>query len=146
MIDISKPAELAEPMAKTALDGATASERHAGCFHCGTPCLDGRYRRKEKKFCCHGCLTVFELLTENGLDEFYRLGVNAGVRASAAGPGQFRFLDEPGVRERLVDFTSEKLTRVTFHLPAIHCIACVWLLENLFQLQPGIGQSQVNFP
>jgi Cu+-exporting ATPase len=31
------------------------------------------------------------------------------------------------------------------HLPAIHCVACVWLLENLFRLKPGIGQSRVNF-
>ena len=32
-----------------------------------------------------------------------------------------------------------------FRIPAIHCIACVWLLENLFRLHPGIGNSQVNF-
>jgi Cu+-exporting ATPase len=28
----------------------------------------------------------------------------------------------------------------------MHCIACVWLLENLFRLKPGIGYSRVNFP
>ena len=31
------------------------------------------------------------------------------------------------------------------HLPQIHCVACVWLLENLFRLTPGIGRSTVNF-
>ena len=31
------------------------------------------------------------------------------------------------------------------HLPTIHCVACVWLLENLFKLHPGVGHSQVNF-
>ena len=101
----------------------------------------------EKPFCCSGCKTVFEILTENGLREFYQLGEAAGVRVSGmATAGQFKFLDEPAVRERLVDFADAKRTRVTFHLPAIHCIACVWLLENLFRLKPGIGQSQVNFP
>ena len=50
------------------------------------------------------------------------------------------------MRNRLVDFTDARLTRVTFRIPAIHCIACVWLLENLFRLNPGIRQSQVNFP
>ena len=64
----------------------------------------------------------------------------------AAREEQYRFLDEPTVRERLVDFSDEELTRVTFQIPAIHCIACVWLLENLFRLKPGIGSSRVNFP
>ena len=32
------------------------------------------------------------------------------------------------------------------HLPAIHCVACVWLLENLHRLNPGVGGSQVTFP
>ncbi len=64
----------------------------------------------------------------------------------AAPEQQFAFLDEPTVRQRLVDFSDHRITRITFRLPAIHCIACVWLLENLFRLKPGIGQSQVNFP
>lgn len=90
---------------------------------------------------------MFELLTENGLTDFYKLSESAGVRVSvAAKADQFKFLDEPTVRERLVDFSDAKLTRVTFDIPAIHCIACVWLLENLFRLKPGLGQTQVNFP
>jgi Cu+-exporting ATPase len=87
------------------------------------------------------------LLTDNVLADFYKLGVAAGVRVQGtAGRDQFRFLDEPAVRERLVDFSDQRMTRITLRLPTIHCIACVWLLENLFRLKPGIGQSQVNFP
>ncbi len=116
------------------------------CFHCGTPCSQDSFANGEKSFCCHGCLTVFELLYENGLSNFYELADTAGVRVKAARAGQFNYLDEPVVLERLVDFQDERLTRVTFHVPAIHCIACVWLLENLFQLKPGLGASHVNFP
>ncbi|MBI5774998.1 MAG: heavy metal translocating P-type ATPase metal-binding domain-containing protein [Verrucomicrobia bacterium] len=117
------------------------------CFHCGTACRGDTFRAGEKSFCCQGCRTVFGLLTENGLGQFYQLGEAAGVRVNGpAKAEQFRFLDEPAVRERLADFSDAKLTRVTLRLPAIHCIACVWLLENLFRLKPGIGQSQVNFP
>ncbi|MEW6305296.1 MAG: heavy metal translocating P-type ATPase metal-binding domain-containing protein [Verrucomicrobiota bacterium] len=125
--------------------GAVSPEAPA-CFHCGTLCRGSIFQRNEKPFCCAGCLTVFELLTENGLSDFYQLGQSAGTRINPAPAGQFHYLDEPAVRERLVDFANDRLTRVTLHLPAIHCIACVWLLENLFRLNPGIGQSQVNFP
>jgi Cu+-exporting ATPase len=55
------------------------------------------------------------------------------------------FLDDPAVREKLLDYADARQAKATLHLPAIHCVACVWLLENLFQLHPGIGRSQVNF-
>ncbi|MBI2949885.1 MAG: heavy metal translocating P-type ATPase metal-binding domain-containing protein [Verrucomicrobia bacterium] len=116
------------------------------CFHCGTPC-GALLTRHDKSFCCQGCLTVFELLTEHGLDEFYRLGESAGTRVnSSSTEDRFKFLDEPSVRERLADYSDERLTRVTFRIPSIHCIACVWLLENLFRLKSGLGRSQVDFP
>ncbi len=135
-------------MATTAsiLDRETIRRATVKCFHCGTPCWNGVFRNGYKPFCCHGCLTVFELLSENGLGNFYQLAETAGVRVKATRADQFKYLDEPMVRERLVDYQDERVTRVTFHIPAIHCIACVWLLENLFRLKHGIGESHVNFP
>ncbi len=125
---------------------AASPAENVTCFHCGTPVRDAAFASAAKHFCCNGCLAVFELLTENGLTDFYTLSENAGVRVKAGTrEEQFRYLDAAGVRECLIDFENEKLTRVTFRIPAIHCIACVWLLENLFRLKPGIGSSQVNF-
>lgn len=117
------------------------------CFHCGTPCGEVVVRREEKAFCCQGCATVFELLAESGLGHFYDLGKQAGIRVKAAArEDQFKHLDDPAVGERLLDFSDGKASRVTFRVPAIHCVACVWLLENLFRLNPAIGESRVNFP
>lgn len=130
-----------------AYEGRGSAETGGPCFHCGTICVPPALVREDKAFCCQGCRTVFELLTENGLAEFYNLADAGGIRVkSLSAADQFRYLDDPVISQRLVDFSDGKLTRVTFHIPAIHCIACVWLLENLFQLKPGIGQSQVNFP
>jgi Cu+-exporting ATPase len=127
----------------TALETSLALEAERHCFHCGTSCGRGALIRQEKSFCCQGCLTVFELLTEHGLDDFYRLGKSAGVRINRPGNAdRFRFLDDPSVRERLADYSDERLTRV----PDLHCLACVWLIENLFRLKPGLGRSQVDFP
>ncbi|MDB6057980.1 MAG: ATPase [Verrucomicrobiales bacterium] len=116
------------------------------CFHCGEPVGKARFAYESKAFCCNGCLTVFQLLTENGLEDFYSMSDAAGVRITApVGDGQFAYLDDGAVRGKLVDYSDDKITRVTFRAPAIHCVACVWLLENLFRLKPGIAEARVRF-
>ncbi len=100
----------------------------------------------DKAFCCFGCQTVFSLLRESGLEQFYQLQTAPGTRIRAASAAaKWAFLDDPTVAEKLLDYADLKQAKVTLHLPAIHCVACVWLLENLFKLHPGIGHSQVNF-
>ena len=119
----------------------------APCYHCGTPGPAELFAHDGHPFCCAGCRTVYQILHENGLDRFYALEQTPGARVGAA-PAADRFasLDHPDGRARLADFADGRSTRMTFHVPAMHCAACVWLLENLFRLQPGIGRSTVNFP
>jgi Cu+-exporting ATPase len=133
------------------IDAPDANETMAveqeACFHCGEPCASDSFKRDEKTFCCNGCLAVHDILTQSGLGHFYDLNRAPGIRVRRPSKReQWGFLDEPELQQRLLDFTDGKQSRVTFHVPAIHCIACVWLLENLFCLHPGIGRSQVNFP
>jgi len=116
------------------------------CFHCGEPCVDGSFLLADKSFCCFGCQTVFSLLHENGLEQFYQLQSAPGTRIRAASAAaKWAFLDDPVVAEKILDYADHAQAKVTLHLPAIHCVACVWLLENLFKLHPGVGHSQVNF-
>ena len=90
---------------------------------------------------------MHDLLAESGLGQFYDLNRHPGVRIrQQARREQWAYLDDPALQQRLLDFTDGKVSRVTFQIPAIHCVACVWLLENLFRLHPGVGRSQVNFP
>lgn len=118
----------------------------ASCHHCGSPCGTTRLSRDERDFCCQGCVAVFEILKAGGMEDLYRMGGTDGVRGGTPGPAdRFDFLDVPEVRERIVDFSDARQTRVSFRVPAIHCTACIWLLENLFRLRSGIGQSRVNF-
>lgn len=117
------------------------------CHHCGLPCADRTIGAGDHVFCCAGCRTVFEILSESGLARFYDLNAGPGTRVSAApAAGRFEYLDDPSIRPRLLDFSDGTLARATLRLPAIHCVACVWLLENLFKLHPAIGASRVNFP
>jgi len=64
------------------------------------------------------------------------------VRRSGDGAAEgYDYLEDPGTRERLLDFAGETTCRVTFSVPALHCVACVWLPEQLFRFEEGIGSS-----
>lgn len=124
---------------------ATASTKQV-CYHCGAPLRWSTLADNEKRFCCRGCLSVYQLLVENGLTDFYKFSDKTGAKVETVlSKDQYRFLNEPMVSKRLVSFADNRITRVKFRVPAMHCVACVWLLENLFRLHVGIGRSEVNF-
>lgn len=114
------------------------------CFHCSQPCNEILYFN-ELPFCCAGCKSVFEILNENNLCDYYGMNKNAGVSPANFHEGAFDYLDDLQVRKKIVSFDGDDLTKVTFHIPAIHCASCIWLLENLQKLVPGIFHAEVHF-
>jgi P-type Cu+ transporter len=114
------------------------------CFHCGDQCDEPIYLN-EKAFCCDGCRTVFEILNTNNLCEYYQLDGYSGLSLKNVHRGSFAYLDADAVRKKLLSFDSPNLSKVTFHVPAIHCVSCIWLLENLRRLDAGILKGEVVF-
>ena len=115
------------------------------CVHCGTACGGLLVEDDGQSFCCTGCKTVYGILRHAGLDSFYRMDRFPGVKPAEKDLTRYAFLDADDVRARMLDFSDGKNARVTFTLPSIHCVACVWLLERLHKLLPGVGRSEVNF-
>lgn len=116
-----------------------------GCFHCGQTIETEEIFFDQKHFCCAGCKTVYEILNLNGLENFYSMNSDAGVRPDAKENHHFQFLDTPEIFDKVVDFSDDGITLVTFHIPVIHCTSCVWLLESLNDINPNIIYSNVNF-
>src|SRR6187551_1556534 len=115
------------------------------CYHCGQPCGEETLWLQEKSFCCYGCKTVYEILSENNLCEYYDLENNPGVQLRNIDKDTYTFLDEREVARKILEFDSETYSRVRFYIPAIHCVSCIWLLENLKKLAKGVVKSEVNF-
>ena len=117
------------------------------CFHCGEGCEDELLVRDEKNFCCTGCLTVYEVLNENNLCDYYDIEVTPGtnLKEQEIRDNRFDYLDDEDVINKLIDFRDEEQTHVTFTIPMIHCASCIWLLENLYKLDPGVTFSRVDF-
>jgi Cu+-exporting ATPase len=116
------------------------------CFHCGEKCSSHKFDIAEKSFCCSGCRSVFLLLHQHELDNYYCLNEKPGKRIESVQPQKFQFLDDEKIIRKLLSFSNNELSQVTFHLPQIHCSSCLWLLEHLDSIDPKIITSQVDFP
>lgn len=115
------------------------------CAHCGDACGTAPVRREETVFCCTGCAGVYELLHANGLDNFYRLDPGAGRRQTATEKGEYAWLDLAKLADRFVRYRDAERTHVLLELPSIHCASCIWLLEQLPRLLPGVITCTVDF-
>ena len=126
-------------------ENQSTSVKEKACYHCGDECVDEKIFSKGKLFCCHGCQTVFEILSENEMCNYYELENMPGISMKSKKEARFDYLSQVDVIEKLIDYQDENIYRVQFYLPQIHCSACLWLLENLYKLNEGVNSSTVNF-
>lgn len=116
------------------------------CFHCGEDCRDEIITFNEKPFCCEGCKTVYEILNNSDLCQYYDLDNSPGITQKLPGnTNQYAFLDQAEISHSLLDFQEGTTAKITFFVPAIHCSSCIWLLENLSCLHAGVFHARVNF-
>ena len=115
------------------------------CYHCGLDCGKNPVYFNDKCFCCNGCKTVYEILNQNELSCYYDLEQTPGNIPKEI-QGKFDYLKDPEIEKKLLEFTDGSTSVVEFYIPAIHCSACIWVLENLEKLNPSIVNSLVNFP
>ncbi len=115
------------------------------CYHCGDNCKDKSIFIDEKVFCCSGCKTVYEILNQGELCTYYSYEQNPGISPKNFESKRFDYLDDVSTVSKLLIFNDDKISIITFFIPQMHCSSCIWLLENLFKLNPAITNSTVNF-
>lgn len=92
---------------------------------------------KGKFFCCKGCQSVWEILHESGLDEFYeRLG-NKALK-----PVNLESFNKN--YEEFITKTKEGFSEIYLMIHGIECAACVWLNEKILTKQDGILELDIN--
>lgn len=83
-------------------------------------------------FCCQGCKTVYSLLLNSGLSEYYRQKQNAFCirEPSAAVIANEQFLS-----------WNSSARMASLYLEGVHCTACLWLIEKLPELIPNTAKN-----
>jgi Cu2+-exporting ATPase len=118
------------PAKATIAAEADMAEGEAGCSHCGEPCPPGL------EFCCSGCETVYALLRDQGLTDYYRL---ADVQGPAQVTGRdYEEFDAPAFQELHVKAAPGGLATAELYLEGVRCAACVWLVEKLPRVLAGV--------
>ncbi|HAA21663.1 MAG TPA: heavy metal translocating P-type ATPase [Cytophagales bacterium] len=117
----------------------------AECYHCGEPCREETIHAHDHTFCCTGCQTVYEILSDHELDTYYSLGDSPAKREAVTQQNRRNFLDQEAIVSQILSFSEGDTAQVQLFIPVIHCSACIWLLENLSRIHSGVYHSQVHF-
>jgi len=88
---------------------------------------------------------VYQLLDDNGLNAYYQYDVNPGITQREKSDKNYDYLDNEGLVKKLLIFQEGGVAKVKLSLPQIHCSSCLFLLENLSQLDQGVTSARVNF-
>ncbi len=120
------------------------------CFHCGQAIPLGDLvlrpiREIEQEFCCHGCAGVCDAIYEAGLQSFYKRTPEGELLSPPPPPNKDAdFYDHDEVQSQFVKSLTPT-REIVLMSEAIHCPACIWLIETTFARIEGILLAKVNF-
>jgi P-type Cu2+ transporter len=138
-----------------AMDGTVASQQVL-CAHCGLPVPLGlREAGAKQQFCCQGCRTVFAVIHSCRMEQYYAFAQQDRTADGAAVPARvtgkaYREFDDPAFLAlhaplRAVEGGQNAATRtIDFYLEGVHCAACVWLVEKLPRVMPGVLEARLS--
>lgn len=111
------------------------------CRHCGASLIDARMR--VSGFCCAGCSYVYRLVHEHGLAGYYRIkdDITAPADSAVFQPRDYAWLE---TAQREAEAMAAKVPELNLDVQGISCAGCVWLIERVFQQQPGARDIMVN--
>jgi P-type Cu2+ transporter len=115
------------------------------CAHCGLPVPSARLEpHSTEQFCCDGCRSVFAILHDAGLSDYYaqRDPSDARVATPRRSQRQFEELDEPAFRQSHCQPAAGGVMHSEFFVEGVHCSACVWLLERLPRVAPAVLEAR----
>ena len=113
------------------------------CKHCGLPCQDQLIKVNDYAFCCQGCASVYALLNDNNLCQYYQDG-NGNTPESVNG-SDLTYLNDSVTQNKFVVFKQGTTIQFKFRIPGMHCNACIYLLERLDKFNDRILHARVDF-
>ncbi|MEN9817948.1 MAG: hypothetical protein RLZ32_1828, partial [Gemmatimonadota bacterium] len=131
-------------MTAAVLPASSAAAAEVACAHCGLAVAPGDVDAAQpQQFCCTGCRTAFAILQGHGLGAYYGM---ADRREAPVRPTGRRYdeFDHPDFARLYVMPAAGGLARTELYLEGVHCASCVWLVERMPLLLPGVARAELD--
>lgn len=131
-------------MARAGSLARTASVVAIPCTHCGLDVPSGLVEvGAAEQFCCSGCRAAYAILHHHGLDHYYDMPDRRAepVRSSHRTYEEF---DHSTFQDLYVRRGADGLARTDLYLENVHCAACVWLVERVPLIVPGVIRAELD--
>ncbi len=116
------------------------------CTHCHLEFSeDVMIKEGEHYFCCNGCQGVYHLLSDEGLDSFYKKAGDVKLTPPTSQYEDSSNFNAPAFYDRFVKINSDGFNEVSLIIEGIHCSACVWLNEKALHKMDGVIEASINF-
>ncbi len=126
---------------------ATPQPVQAKCYHCGLP-IFSEQKYDGKVFCCSGCVSVFQILSYNGLENYYQIkqsskNIKTPSPAFEKQENDYSYIEQESFLEKFF-ILEDGIYKGMFFSKDIHCSACAWLLNQLPQTVSGVEFLRVS--
>lgn len=141
------PARAGEAQKASPAEASSLSSGPVACAHCTLPVPAGLVEpEKDQQFCCHGCAAAYEIIHGCGLERFYALhrATDGPVRQAKGTGRKYAEFDDPTFAALYVRSAIPGTAAVEFFLEGVHCAACVWLVERLPRVVPGVLEARLD--
>ncbi|HTQ04714.1 MAG TPA: cation-translocating P-type ATPase [Polyangiaceae bacterium] len=125
---------------------ACGSGEPVACAHCGLPVAPTEPRASGPRFCCSACGVAYSIIHEAGLGAYYLhrdAGQADGAAKTRATGRSYAEYDDPVFEASHVETTPD-CARIELFLEGLHCTACVWLVERLDRVVPGVASARLD--
>ncbi len=124
---------------------SVAAPRPTPCSHCGLPVPPGDEAVSGLAFCCAGCRSVYEIVNAAGLAGYYQYREESpAAPARAKSARKYQELDEPAFRAQHCRSEPSGDQSVELLLEGVHCSACLWLVERVGRVVPGVSSARLD--
>ncbi|MBX3316709.1 MAG: heavy metal translocating P-type ATPase [Phycisphaeraceae bacterium] len=130
------------------IDRVTVDSSHVDvlCDHCGLSVPRGLVEEgAAHQFCCHGCRTAYEIISSCDLQRYYDLrdaDPSGNTRSKGTGARYAEF-DDATFGDLYVRELPGSTRAVELFVEGVHCAACVWLVERLPRVVPGVVEARL---
>lgn len=134
-------------LAESSVADAPTLREQVACAHCALPVPPGLIETNQpRQFCCHGCKAAWQLIHDEELAGYYAIcdQLDTAPPTAIDQSQTFDEYDHQAFASRHVRELPDGQAEVRCLVSGLHCAACVWLLEKLPRLVPGVMEARVD--